>query len=302
MSDLLRLAQILDGKVEPLVLVTLVSVTGSAYRKPGARMLLTPKGRFGLISGGCLESEIAKRCQGLLAGRIQRLDISLDTRKYLGCDGRLKLVCEQIEWSFIEELKELLKSREERYCLTYLAGSEERTRLSDSPTDAAFTEFVRPLNRLLVFGSGPDTAPLVTMARTSGWTVTRVEVASDAKRSGDEGCHVLPDASTTKSLKIDNRTACVVMNHHFGRDLELLSALWDSPTSYLGLLGSRKRRDQLMEQLLFGQVGDPIDPNRRYLYAPVGMSLGADGPQEIALEICAQILQVFSSGTSATKS
>lgn len=299
MSDLLRLAQILDSPSEPLVLVTLVSVTGSSYRKPGARMLITPQNRFGLISGGCLEAEIAKRCQGILAGRIDRLDLSLDTRKYLGCDGRLKLVCERIEWSFFEQLKELLVSREESFCLTYLAGKEEGTHLADAPSESAFTEKLSPLNRLLVFGNGPDTAPLMTMARTSGWMVTRVEVASDAKRSGDNHGHLLPDASSIKSLKIDDRTACVVMNHHFGRDLELLLALWDSPTNYLGLLGSKKRRDQLMEQLLFGRVGDPIDPNRRYLYAPVGMKLGADGPQEIALEICAQILQVFSSGTKS---
>ena len=81
------------------------------------------------------------------------------------------------------------------------------------------------------------------------------------------------------------------MNHHFGRDLELVQALWKSSSPFLGLLGSRKRKDQLLEKLVFNPQ---IDLESRHLFAPVGLDLGAEGPQQIALEICAQIQQVLS--------
>lgn len=298
MTDLLSLAEEVEQAEGPFVLVSLVSVKGSTYRKPGARLLVSKERTYGLMSGGCLESEIAKRCSPLLEGFQQFLRFELDTRQHLGCDGRLDLWCEVVDEGFLSELRVLARSREPRVCNTY-PGSERDSELAETADPKAFSQDLAPLRRLLVFGSAPDAQPLLALAQALRWKSEQVVLSSDPVSGSLESVVVLANASQLPKLSIDQSTACVVMNHHFGRDLELLRALWGSPTPYLGLLGSRKRRDQLLEELAFKQEAT-IDLESRQLYAPVGLNLGAEGPYEIALEVCAQVQQVMSSAVIVT--
>ena len=297
MNDLTTLGQEIDGDEECLILVTLFAVHGSTYRKPGARLLLTERSVHGLISGGCLEDEIFRRCEALIKGEQNTLSLEIDTRQYLGCDGRLSLWCERIEHSFLNRAKEISVNRLEQYCITYPGQSDLNSKFSSQPDPDAFSEKMSLPYRLLAFGSGPDVKPLIRLAKALDWQAEQILLSSDPSVKQSQlqegtGIQVLGDASRVTSLKVDPNTACVVMNHHFGRDLELLRQLWNSSTPFLGLLGSRKRRDQILGELAFS--GNEIDLESRELFAPVGLKLGAEGPKEIALEICAQILSVFS--------
>jgi xanthine/CO dehydrogenase XdhC/CoxF family maturation factor len=127
------------------------------------------------------------------------------------------------------------------------------------------------------------------MGSILGWECQPIALASDPRRRGDEVAVV--DVCQLAEWRIDERTACVVMNHHVGRDLEVLSALWHTATPFLGLLGGRKRRDEILQRLAFGP--EPVNLDSRHLYAPVGLPLGAEGAAEIALEICGQVQSVF---------
>lgn len=294
MSDLVHLADQLNGHSGPIVLVTLFEVSGSTYRRTGARLLITDFGIHGLMSGGCLESEIKRQCSPILEGEARYLPLSIDTRQYLGCDGRLELWCELVEPELLERARQVTITRIPAYCHTY-PHSEKPTKISNQAVESAFTEELLPPRRLFVFGSAPDSRPLVDLGRAMRWQTEQLVLSSDPVAGSDPTWKVLATAKQTVKLRVDETTACVIMNHHYGRDLELLKSLWNSKTPFLGLLGSRRRRDQLLEELAFGQG---VDLESRHLYAPVGIDLGAEGPQEIALEICAQIQKVLATSDS----
>jgi len=292
MSDLLKLSKFVESVDPPLVLVTLVECEGSTYRKPGARLLVHSSGTRGLMSGGCLEDEIARECLPLLSGERRTLSLRIDTRRFLGCDGRLTLWCERISEELLQQAAQLREKRESAYCLTFPGEENKSTIFSELPEEGAFVEAILPSRRLLVFGSAPDVAPLLALGKALEWETEQIVMGSDPARDFPPSAKILAHVKQLQKMRVDGSTACVVMNHHFGRDLELLRVLWESATPFLGLLGSRRRRDQLLEKLAFeGRT----NLDGRKLYAPVGIDLGAEGPHEIALEICAQIQKVFSS-------
>jgi xanthine dehydrogenase accessory factor len=293
MSDLVTLAQEIEPMSEPFVLVTLVSVSGSTYRKPGARLIVTPFQTFGLLSGGCLEQEIAGRCQPILNNQVDSLFLEIDTRQYLGCDGRLGIWCERAGPDLLAAAKTVASKRQKLFCNTYPNQTKRPSTVTENADGEAFAEELLPPRRLLVFGSAPDSRPLVELGRALKWQTEQVVLASDPVAGSDPSWKVLAEARMVERLQIDMTTACIVMNHHFGRDLELLQSLWTTATPFLGLLGSRKRRDHLLEKLAFGRT--ELNLESRELYAPVGLVLNAEGPYQIALEICAQVQQVMAS-------
>ena len=156
-------------------------------------------------------------------------------------------------------------------------------------------ENVTPAARLVVCGSGPDVVPVVAMATQLGWDVTvldhrplalarperfpgaRVVECADALRLGD----VVPRHA---------RTAAVVMSHHFGRDADYVQSLVAMPVAYVGVLGPRPRTERLLAELA-ARGAAPADPAR--LHGPIGLDLGGDGPEAIALAIVAEVSAVL---------
>lgn len=294
MSDLLHLLPQIDSKDGPWLLITLVGATGSTYRNVGAHLLLSPTHQVGMISGGCLEAEVRARCLPLFEGPSQALKMTIDTRHLLGCDGRVTLLAERLPEGLVERIARVAQDRQAIWLYSHSPGPGWRP-TSEAVTAAPLLRHeVSPPIRLLVFGSGPGSIPLLEMARILKWEAVSLVMGSDPalrSQSGHRDWKVLARPGEAPNW-VDSRTACVVMNHHVGRDTELLHALWDSETPFLGLLGSRKRRDQILERLAF-HAQQPIDPTTRRLYAPVGLDLQAEGAEEIALEVCSQIQLKF---------
>src|SRR6202011_3242252 len=98
-------------------LATLVQTEGSTYRKPGARLLVDlDGGTLGVLSGGCLEEEIARHGQKVIADNSPML-LSFDTKRLYGCDGQLKILVEPLpavepNGNLITEIGRLLRNRE----------------------------------------------------------------------------------------------------------------------------------------------------------------------------------------------
>jgi xanthine dehydrogenase accessory factor len=85
----------------------------------------------------------------------------------------------------------------------------------------------------------------------------------------------------------------VVMTHHYVHDVPILRDLLDRPLAYVGLLGPRKRAEKILGDL--GESGTKVPPEQRArLHAPVGLDLGADTPEQVALSIIAEIQAVLS--------
>ena len=167
--------------------------------------------------------------------------------------------------------------------------------ISDGPaTIRILAEYLQPPLKLIVFGSGKDAAALLRIASGMNWAATVVDPGA-----GDEGIRRYPESaeiiaeeplSVFDDLTIDNRTAVVMMSHLYQRDRALLELLAPSDTNYIGLLGASSRRDSLLSDLS-PQTRESLGDR---LHAPVGLDIGGESPEEIALSVAAEIVAVFS--------
>ena len=181
-----------------------------------------------------------------------------------------------------------------RLALEALSGATSGVVVVDGDA-TAFVEVLQPPIRLVVCGAGGDALPLVELAAGLGWQVVVVD-HRPVLLSGDR----LPGASrlvqteplgAAEEVGVDTRTCVVVMSHNFVRDRDYLQAFLARPPAYLGMLGPRARLERLVEELQADGV--PVPPGALdKVYGPAGLDLGADGPQEVAWAIIAEILAV----------
>ena len=265
---------------QQLALATLVRAQGSSYRRPGARMLVCPDGvTVGSLSGGCLEEEVAYRAFGVMDTGMPSL-MSFDTRLRFGCNGNIDVFVEAVRDDSLAQLARHFTARKTCRVLTRFEGKEEElgTRLlalDEQIPDGAFLQEIEPPIQLVVFGDGPDSIPLRAFADVLGWDVIEIDQAAD-----------LPS-------RADQRTAAIVKSHNYGRDFAALRHLLALELPYVGLLGPRKRRDQLLNAVL--DSGISIDAE---VFAPAGLDLGAETPEEIALALISEIQAVFADASA----
>ncbi len=279
--------RVAENPSRPWALATLVQTEGSTYRKPGARLLVDSEGgTLGVLSGGCLEEEIGRYGRRVIKDGSPVL-LSFDTRRLYGCDGRLKILVEPLpaaaqKGNLITKVGRLLAQRDVCRIRTCFEGGPLGTELL--PADillaeraGVFVETVPLPIRLLLFGTGPEIEPLTQLAGNLGWEVERFGHPSEL------GEDFRPDA----------QTAALIMNHNFGRDLLALDCLLRFQLRYVGLLGPRKRHAELLAGL--GEYR-PLDFNAgaRNLFAPAGLDIGSEAPEEIALSITSEIAAILS--------
>jgi xanthine dehydrogenase accessory factor len=161
----------------------------------------------------------------------------------------------------------------------------------------AFIEVIPPAVALYVFGAGNDAMPLVAMADILGWEVhvadgRRTHLTSD--RFPQAVSLILQKAENAISnLSFDDRTAAVLMTHNYNYDIEVLSQLTKTNCPYIGVLGPKKKMLRMLDEL--ANSGNPISVNQLgHVYSPVGLDLGAETAEEIALSITSEIKAVLS--------
>jgi len=152
---------------------------------------------------------------------------------------------------------------------------------------------LEPPLRLLICGAGHDAAPLVRQAAMLGWSPVVVDDRREflnRERFPDAADFILverPD-KVADTAPIDERTHVVVMSHNFLRDKEYVRSLAGSPARFIELLGPRVRTERLFQELR----DEGVDPDSERFRTPAGLDLGAEGPEEIATAICAEIVAV----------
>lgn len=311
------------------VLVTLVRVSGSSYRRVGARLLLDVNGDYaGTISGGCLETEVIRKAawmvrDGAVVHRYSTMfDDTAEIPFGLGCGGEVDLLIEQAD---TPECRALLQGMEgalagnESTVVTWLPGEGKHLRrvvldthgevrfasegLAEKKIDCArglkaggdydgrYVEELQAPQRLFVLGAGDDAKTLVSMAALLGWSITvadsRAQLARAERFPQAEGVLAL-GAAGARELSITARDAVVVMTHSYEQDREILAALLPIAPRYLGLLGARHRSALLVSEAA-AMIGRPIAQCCERVYAPVGLDLGGDGPEAIALAVIAEV-------------
>jgi xanthine dehydrogenase accessory factor len=266
-------------------LATLVQTEGSTYRKSGARLLIDSDGStLGVLSGGCLEEEIARHGKKVIDDGVPVL-LSFDTRRLYGCDGRLKILVEPLPAAgenLITKIGELLGNREICRIRTCFEGDPLGSELLRPDILVAeqrglFIDTVQLPIRLLLFGTGPEIEPMTQLAGNLGWVVERFGHPSEL----------------AEDFRADAETAALVMNHNFGRDLLALDRLLPLQLRYIGFLGPRKRHAELLTRLSEYRSLD-FNLDGTTLFAPAGLDIGSEAPEEIALSIISEVAAVLS--------
>jgi xanthine dehydrogenase accessory factor len=294
------------------VLATLATVEGSSYRRPGARMLMTHgRMRIGSISGGCLEEDLIERSRRVAANGRAELAVYDTTTENdvvwgvgLGCHGVVRILLEPLPprpaWA-VAVAENLRAGR-----ATDLAVVWENprgpvgTRLGDDSgagRPGVFSERIEPPTSISIFGAGDDAQPLARMALELGWRVTvadpRPAMPTEERFPGVFALVLGPaDELVARAAPLPGSLA-VVMTHHYRHDLPLMHHLLPLPLAYLGLLGPKRRSEKILADLAGKGLSMTADMRAR-LRAPVGLDLGADAPEEVALSIIAEMTAIQS--------
>ena len=318
LDDVIEAAAALRARRVPVSLATVVAVRGSSYRRPGARLLVPADGApVGLISGGCLEDEAARLAREAIERDVPLLvtiDHSAEGDELwglgLGCRGAIDLLAEPPALA-AETLDALLAARggTPSYLLTGLDG--ERRSL-DATEAAALGEraavgvahgrpvvigdrvldVILPPLHLVICGAGPDSGPLVAAAMRQGWRVDVVDPRRGRVRRRDLGGARTFDVEPSDAGEATGAgewSAVVVMSHDYLRDAAFVGSFLGRGVRYLGVLGPRDRTDRLL--LEAGASVTAAD--RAALHAPAGLDIGADGAEQVATAIVAEIVAVL---------
>ncbi|NJP11014.1 MAG: XdhC family protein [Leptolyngbyaceae cyanobacterium RU_5_1] len=354
LQDILNVFEHSQNSGQRMAIATVVKTSGSVYRRPGARMLLTEAGQtIGAISGGCLESDVFERAQPLMLQDSQPIVVQYDTTASddlvwglgLGCNGVVQVLIESLntisanrQLEFINQcftqsqpgaiatifhtegdvnvnIADRLLLKADGTVVNQIANQSLATQLLqdtyrvlaegntqvisyslDHRSVEVLIEVIQPPVPLLIFGAGYDAIPVVQLAKQLGWHVTVIDhrptyATRDRFSQADETIVCNPN-DLPATLDLNPRTVAVVMTHNYLHDQSLLRSLLPSPIRYLGVLGPKRRTQQLLEDL-HAEGLTSTESQRHRLHAPVGLDIGAETPEEIALAIVAEIQSVL---------
>ncbi len=336
LRQMLALWRAAKARGEDICVATVVGVSGSAYRKPGARMLITSGGsRSGTISGGCLESEVGKRAWWLtshgaaLESYNSFFDEDTQTMQGLGCGGTVTLLLERgpaadaamLALACAVELRNPVvlvyslhpspgllhcesATHDVFFSTEYFRGvetafAERRSFTVEEPGRNLFIEYLAPPPAVWIFGAGDDAMPLAELANSLDWHVTVADGRSHLARAERfPSARVLTLDLTQLDLAIKPEDAAVVMTHSYEQDRRLLPALLSVAPRYLGVLGPRKRTAQLIREAA-AKLGLAEADCMTRLHSPAGLNLGGASPAAIALSIVAEMQSHFAGRAAA---
>ncbi|WP_154223827.1 XdhC family protein [Marinicella rhabdoformis] len=300
---------------EALVLATLVDVKGSSYKKPGAMLLVETDGQtHGLLSGGCLEADIAEHARDVFetaVAKVLHYDLSDDSIFGLGagCDGQITVLLQLLggDYQPLASLNPLpTEAQSTQLWLNYqdndsplgaycVAQNKQLRSNHDNWQQHVQHDSPPPLTyqvppKVAVCGAGIDAHPLCQMMAQLHW-----HGLSFDHRSGLLTTEKLPPnwqtfkpKLLTEQVKQQGIDAIIIMSHNINRDADYLRQAFESDVRFIGLLGPPQRRDKVLSKagISLNQIGDR-------LHAPVGLNLGGRLPENIALSICAELQQHF---------
>ena len=173
--------------------------------------------------------------------------------------------------------------------------SHNKTYQNERGTFEFFFEKINPPTSLLIFGAGADAVPVSELGKQLGWKVSVVDhrpAFLNAERFSVADDLILHHTEKLPlDIVFDNQTAAVIMTHNYDRDRDVLANLLDSNVFYIGALGPKRRAENLLNEL--AENGKNFsEAQLAKLFAPVGLDIGADTPEAIALSIVAEIQSV----------
>lgn len=303
------------------VLGAVIHTRGSVYRKTGALMLLSDAGhQLGLLSGGCIESDLLLQARKVVAlGKSRRVvydaadDSNIAWRLGIGCGGAAEILLHPCaaQNDFLQLPAVLACLQQQQACHYSLQLDEAHASFTPCPrkfsqrqhgnvqSTAAMAEhtnraekilatLINPLPHLLILGSGVDLIPLCQLALVLGWRVTLADQRlNSAKRENFPAgiTAVNFSAAELPNDLLQQIDGVVIAHHNMGLDAAAVAALQahELTNPYIGLLGPAKRKAEVLAAAGLSEA------QLRYAIAgPMGLALGGDLPESIALSVLAE--------------
>lgn len=163
----------------------------------------------------------------------------------------------------------------------------ELTGAQEEPLKVLF-EFIRPEMKLIVIGDNYDVSALVGIVAELGWDIYIVGRKKKIPKSTFAKAKGVLEYEEYHQLNIDEYTSVLLMSHDYNWDMHILRQVLEQKPSYLGMLGPKKRMIKMQ-----GEEGLAGLSEVHFLHSPIGLDIGAETPEEIAISILAEILSVF---------
>jgi xanthine dehydrogenase accessory factor len=291
----------------PVVLATVIESKGSVPREVGAKMGITAQGRIlGTIGGGAAEARVIQQSMIVLeTGKPQWVELDLtgtpqrETQGICGGIMSVWLAC----WSgeaaitLVQNILSILQSGQSTTLITPLLVEKSSYLLSEVSgqiPESALIEILHPPPLLLIVGAGHCGIQLAKVAHWIGF-----QIAVQDERPEWANAHHYPQAiwisTATLASTIDRFTThpqlfVALLTRGYQYDIEALTALLqrDLPYLYIGMMGSKKRVQQVLSAIAKLDEPSPLPT----IHAPIGCNIGALTPEEIAISICAELIQV----------
>ena len=284
-----------------VALVTLVNVEGSSPRPVGSFLGVSETGQhIGMVTGGCAERAVAAEAVACIEANTNRLVRYGEGSPYfdvkLPCGSGIDLYFEaQTADSIATAVGQALDGR---VPITYQIDTEKlSSRLVDSgaPTsqsDDCFSKVIEPDFTLHCFGEGVNLVSLCQTANVAGLDVRAYTPDADTKGFLDDQairCEMIHRRHAFQDIPLDRYSGVVTVFHDHDWETPILHAALNSEARYIGALGSRKTHALRLEQL--ARMPETTQPPSS-IHGPVGLTIGAKNPSEIAISIVAEITSV----------
>ena len=253
MDDIYEAIARLRRRGEKAVLATIVSTRGSTPRKESAKMLVLTNGKIiGTVGGGSIEHQVYKEALKLIEGNESRLA---------------------------------------HYELTNADASKEG--MTCGGIVDVFLEPIKPLPALIIFGGGHISFFLARIGKMVDFRVTIIDDRSEfanAERFPEADEIIVADMAAIKDrLNINSSSYIVIVTRGHQKDTSVLEWAVTTPAAYIGMIGSKRKIHMAFEFLKTkGITQEQLDR----VHAPIGLPIGAETPEEIAVAIMAEIIQI----------
>ncbi len=314
-----------------VALATVVQTWGSSPRQVGAKMAFTAVADLvGSVSGGCVEGAVISAGQEVLAGaapQLLRFGVADETAWEVGlaCGGAISVWVERLDAALFAFLRPRLQAQQVVRLITLLSGPNTGQKLAFDDAGAqvgqlgegqetavslahslstsqlvtlpdgaeAFVEVLRPAPLLVLVGGVHIAVALAALAKTLAYRVVIIDprrAFGSATRfpQVDRLLQAWPQQALAE-VELGPETAVALLSHDPKIDDPALKILLTSNVGYIGALGSRKTHANRVARLRAMGFDDAAISR---IHAPIGLDIGAQTPEEIALSILAQIVKV----------
>ena len=149
-------------------------------------------------------------------------------------------------------------------------------------------EYIRPELKLYVVGDNYDVLAFIGIAKELGWQITLIGRKKKMSKYLFETAKDVYEYEEVDKLHFDEYSAVVLMSHDYEWDKRILPIILHKSPPYIGMLGPKKRMAKMNEELEDFNLAE-----LQHFHSPVGLDIGAESPEEIALSIAAEIVAVF---------